>query len=86
MMNEKVKSGYEEPVGKVQERLGSKVYFPWEYGRIIKGRVANMHKAHNNKRKVIQGMKSGSPFGTNYDIRKECDNVSGGLKEESFRH
>jgi hypothetical protein len=22
MMNEKVKSGYEEPVGKVQERLG----------------------------------------------------------------
>ena len=58
----------------------------WEYGRIIKGRVANMHKAHNNKRKVIQGMKSESPFGTNYDIRKECDNVSGGLKEEAFRH
>jgi len=42
-----------------------------------------MHSAHNNKRKVIQGMKNRTPFGTSRDIRgkRVCVTLSGGLNK-----
>jgi len=70
-VNEKVEAGSEEgPVGKIRRRSRANNTFRGDRGG---SRVADMHLAYNNERKMIHG-KSSSPFGAknNINIRKGC--------------